>query len=618
MIDLLILAAFVIFSVSAGLRARRRASASLEEYFLAGRSESGWRAGLSMAATQFAADTPLLAAGLVATGGLFSLWRLWIYGISFLLLGIVLAGPWRRAGVLTDAELVEIRYSGTGVALLRGLKAVYFGLVINCTVLAMVLVAATRIATPLLPWHEWIPAQAYELLEAGVRTVGFRLAGMTGPDVWIATTDSLLTIVLILAFVGLYSTTGGLRGVVTTDVGQLLLMLVASAIYAWFAVEAAGGRVLMIDRLVDLYGSERAAEMLSLTPTDSNVLLPFLAVIAMQWLFQMNSDGTGYLAQRSMACRSERDARFAGVLFAWVQILVRSLVWLPIAVALLVIYPMEGAAAAGTDLAASREQTFVDGILDLLPSGARGLMLTGLLAALASTVDTHLNWGASYFANDLYKGLVNERLLGRRPGSREMVVAARASSLLIIAVSLLVMTQLGSIQTAWKTSLLFGAGIGSVLVMRWLWERITLWSEVAAIVSSVVAAPLLILRLDSGWVQLLVMASASTTAAVLAALAGPETEPARLTAFYARVRPPGWWTSSAERHGESPAVPRIRLSRGLATLAACAASLYLLLLAGARLLVPLPGSSGAISAACAAGGLLLVPFWWRRATRPDA
>jgi Na+/proline symporter len=167
-IDLAIVAAFILYSIAAGFAARRRASRSLDEYFLAGRTVRGWRAGMSMAATQFAADTPLLVAGLIAAGGIFELWRLWIYALAFLLMGFVLGPAWRRARVLTDAELTQLRYSARGALTLRALKAVYYGTLINCVVMAFVLVAATRLFELFLPWHEWLPSAIYDPLLAGV------------------------------------------------------------------------------------------------------------------------------------------------------------------------------------------------------------------------------------------------------------------------------------------------------------------------------------------------------------------------------------------------------------------------------------------------------------------
>jgi solute:Na+ symporter, SSS family len=183
MIDLVILLVFVAYSVTVGLRARRVASRGLTEYFLAGRRLKGWQAGTSMAATQFAADTPLLVAGLVATAGVFLVWRLWIYGLAFLLMAFVFAALWQRSGVITDAELTELRYSGRGVLALRVVKAIYYGTVLNCFVLAMVLVAAVGIAEVFLPWHLWLPDGAHRAVVRFVELTGLRITSVAPP--WI-------------------------------------------------------------------------------------------------------------------------------------------------------------------------------------------------------------------------------------------------------------------------------------------------------------------------------------------------------------------------------------------------------------------------------------------------
>jgi Na+/proline symporter len=618
MIDLAIVLAFIAYSVSSGFRARAKASESPEEYFLAGRTLPGWKAGVSMAATQYAADTPLLAAGLIATGGLFMLWRLWIYGIAFLIMGFLLGRAWRRAGVLTDAELTEIRYSGQGVAALRGLKAVYYGTVINCTVLAMVLVAATRISETFLPWHQWLPPGLYGPFRELVARVGVPLAsGAVDLDPWVATTDNLISIFCILGFTALYSTTGGLRSVVATDVVQFLLAMVATLTYAVVAVRAAGGLGGMLDTLVERYGQERASELLSLTPTGGDLLLPFLTLIGLQWFFQVSSDGTGYLAQRTMACRTDRDAEHAGFIFTWAQVFFRSLLWLPIGVALLVIYPYAPGEAASDGFTAGREILFATGIQDLLPPGIRGLMLTGLLAALASTVDTHLNWGASYWSNDLYKGLLNQRLLRREPGSRELVVVARLSNLVILVIGVAIMANLGSIQAAWHVSLLFGAGMGSVLVLRWLWERINLWSEVAAMAASLVVAPVLLWTVEAEWLKLLLMAGVSTGVMLVVTWLTPATEAKRLDAFYERVHPPGLWRRAAERTGDDPARPGRLFLRGAYLVATTGITVYLLLIGVTKLLLPPPGEPAAVAWAYVLAATVTVGLWWRRFRRPS-
>jgi len=412
-IDAAIVGAFLVYVIVNGLRERARASGGLEQYFLAGRSLSGWQAGISMAATQFAADTPLLVTGLVAMGGIFALWRLWIYALAFLVLAFLLAACWRRAGVLTDAEFAELRYPGRGAAALRLFKALYFGTLFNCVVLAIVLLATTRIAEPFLLWNEWLPPALFRVAEgiaapfAGSLTV----ASPDDPAFTARAASNLISLVAIALVTLAYSTLGGLRSVVQTDVVQFAIMMVASLAYAVVVVNAAGGLGPMVERLHAAFAQGtgplpmNASQLLAFTPSaayDVGALL--LAVFLLQWLIQVNADGTGYLAQRAMACRDDHEASRAAVVFTFAQIVLRSLIWLPIALGLLLVFPPDGAfgAAGEAGYVAAREASYVRGMAELLPVGLKGLMLTAMIAALASTIDTHLNWGAAYWTNDIY------------------------------------------------------------------------------------------------------------------------------------------------------------------------------------------------------------------------
>lgn len=619
-IDVAILAAFVAYAVASGLRSRAIASRDLNEYFLAGRSLPGWKAGLSMAATQFAADTPLLVTGLIATAGIFALWRLWIYALAFLLLGFVLAPGWRRAGVLTDAELTEVRYGRRPALVLRGVKAIYFGTLFNCTVLAWVLLAAARIAEPFLLWDAWLPEGVFQPVVSLVRAVGVPLASdPSAADVWVRTACNLLSIGAIVVVTAFYSATGGLRSVVNTDVAQLALMMIGTLLFAWIAVDRAGGLGALPDAIAARFagggpGGIAPDEILAFTPSVArDAPLSLLAVFAIQWLAQMNSDGTGYLAQRTMACRTDRDAKQAALVFTVTQVLVRSLLWIPLGLALLLLFPPDPA-LAGDALRADREGSYVRGMVELLPPGARGLMLTAMLAALASTVDTHLNWGASYWTNDIYKRFVCQMWRGRDPSPRALVWVARASNVGILAIALVIMSQLGSIATAWETSLLFGAGMGGVLVLRWLWWRITAWGELAAIAASLVLAPALLLGVDSEAARLLAMAAVSTAAAVGVSLAlGPE-DLGKLRSFYRVTRPPGFWSAVSD----DPRGDRRRLARGVAGMALAALSIFCLLTALGSLLAGSPPPAwfpyrAAWLAVLAVVGVALVPVWWRLA-----
>lgn len=633
--DLSLIAAFVAYALYTGFASRKDASLDPEHYFLAGRSISGWKAGLSMSATQYAADTPLVVTGLVATAGIYALWRFWIYSLAFLVLGFVLAGAWRRARVLTDAELCETRYAPPAAEPLRYLKAIYFGVVINCAVLAMVLLAATRITEPLLPWHTWLPEGALAPLAALLERLGATLtADPSGADVWLRSASNLASLLLIVGFTALYSTTGGLRSVIETDVVQIGVALLATAMYAWFLVSAVGGVERIPDRLAELYGQARADAILSFSPFDAaSSVLAVVGLLGLQWVAQANSDGTGYLAQRTMACRSDRDAKVASVVFTYVQTVLRTLLWLPIVVALLVLYPVDP--SAGADAVALREATFVRGIVDHLPPGAFGLMMVGLIAALASTVDTHLNWGASYFTNDLYARLWCRRIRGTEADARHQVWVARAASLLVLSISLAVMLRLESVQSAWKLSLLFGAGIGVPLLLRWVWHRHNAYGELVPMAGGLVVAPLVLTFLGdealashgldadaADATRLITVACASVVLTLAGSLLSAPVPMSLLARFYARVRPPGFWGPVALECGDDPRTVRSELARDLGAAAAAAGSVFALVVGLGTLVVGAGGPAWMprwlYVALWVGGALVLVRVWWRLAGLSEA
>ena len=489
---------------------------------------------------------------------------LWIFGVTFLVIGFVLAGAWRRAGVVTDAELTEVRYGATPAAVLRCGKALYFGTVINCVSLAWVLFAAAKIAEPFLLWNEWLPGALFQPLVSLVEAVGVPLTigGLADPEVWVKTANNLLSLGMILAVVALYSATGGLRSVVATDIGQMAVMALGTLAFTTFVVSEAGGLGAMTAKVQETFagggpGGILPDEILAFTPgRGKDVTLSVLSLLGLLWLINSVSDGSGYLAQRAMACRSDRDARTAAVVFTYAQVLVRSLLWLPLGIGLLVLFPPDPALAPEL-VQADREATYVRGMAELLPPGIAGLMLTGMLAALASTVDTHLNWGASYWTNDIYKRFICRAWLKREPSGRTLVWVARAASVLTLVIALAIMTQLTSINQAWQINLLFGAGLGVVLLLRWIWWRMNAWAEIAAMVVASAVAPLLIVYLgdDQQPLRLLLAATASTLAALAAIrIKGPE-DRARLapsTGACGRSASGAIAPSSAERQDLGP------------------------------------------------------------------
>jgi Na+/proline symporter len=560
----------------------------------------------------------------VATAGIFALWRLWIFALAFLLMGFLLAPSWRRVGVLTDAELTEVRYGHGPASALRGIKAIYFGTIVNCTVLAMVLLAATRLAEPFLLWDQWLPVGIFDVFVFMVKWGGvpFTVGGLEADNVWVRSANNLLSIGAIVSVTVLYSTTGGLRSVVATDLVQFGLGIVASGAFAWVVVQHVGGLASLSQRIQEQFSVSvgyplTGNEILAFTPfgaRDATILV--LLVYGFQWLLQMNADGTGYLAQRSMACRSDHDARVAAVVFTVAQVVLRSLIWLPLALGLLVIFPPP-VEIISSQFIAAREFTFVQGIHELLPPGIKGLMVVGMLAALASTVDTHLNWGASYWTNDIYRRFICEGWLKRTPSQRALVWVARGSNLLILVIALCILPWLSSIQTAWQISLLLGAGMGVVLVLRWVWWRVTAWGELACIAASVLMAPLLLWALPEGQqeeLRLLIMGfGAGVIGVTVSWFTGPE-DFDRLENFYRRALPPGFW-GPIERRVQSDTRDSVRrFWRALLAMGLTALSIFCLLTGIGTWLVGSPAPAWmpwreVWIAGLLLGGIILIPIW---------
>jgi len=340
--------------------------------------------------------------------------------------------------------------------------------------------------------------------------------------------------------------------------------------------------------------------------------MPFLIIISLQWFFERNSDGTGYFAQRMMACRSDRDAEKAALIFTWLQIFFRSLVWLVIGVGLLLIYPFDTAHIGSETFVAERELLFAVGIKDLLPAGIRGLMLTGMLAALASTIDTHLTWAASYWSNDLYLRLINRAWLKREPSKREQVIAARLSNMVILLIALVIMTNLRSIQTAWYITLLFGAGISAVLILRWVWERINIFSEITAILISLLCAPIILFSVEAQWLRLLLMSSISTIGVIAVTLKTRPTDKKILMDFYKRVNPPGFWGTTAQRIGIDGATPINKLKNGMFLTIVTSISIYFLLVGVGKIIFPGTYTCSIYPWLYILIGALSIPVWWKR------
>lgn len=536
-----IVAAYLCLVLVIGFTVRRAAGKDRESYFLAGRSLPWWWAGLSIAATTFAADTPLAVTGIVASRGLSGnwIWLSWI-GVHGAVV-IYFARAWRRSRVITDAEFVALRYSGPEARKLRWFRAGLYGVVYNVIVLGWVLSAMGKIVAPFFSWEEWLPG-----LTEWLGTV-------LPDDSRLGSASDTLTIVLLVLLVAVYSTLGGLRGVVITDLVQLGIALAGSVWFAWVAWDAVGGRSGLHAGLDRLYGPGHG--YLDLFPSTGSGWLAglglgafaFGAYLFVQSYANVPADGGGYLSQRLNATRTPRDAERASLLFVVIQYVVRTLPWFVVAAAALVLIPLGGeeTALGGTvpAVAGDRELAYPVLIGVLLPPIGVGLLVTSLLAAFMSTVDTHINWGASYVVNDV--------LLPLRPDVSEQtqVRVARIAVIVFVAIAVFVSLHIQTIEQAWRWVAILGAALGVPTALRWIWWRVTAVSELCAMGAGLFVA----LIMGLAWahviyeLRLVFISAASVVGLLIGIWLGPATDDKVLLQFVQLVKPRGFWPGQTLR-----------------------------------------------------------------------
>ncbi|HEX9346049.1 MAG TPA: sodium:solute symporter family protein [Gemmatimonadales bacterium] len=503
-IDWLIIGLYFAFNIGIGFYYKARAGKSTTEFFLSGRNVPWWLAGTSMVATTFAADTPLVVTGFVARNGIAGNWLWWCFVASGMLTVFFYARLWRRAGVMTDVEFAEIRYAGKPAAFLRGFRALYLGILINCIILGWVNLAMVKILQLIFGIGKF---------------------------------EALVIVLGMIFLTSAISTLSGLWGVLVTDVFQFVVKMSMVIILAVFAVRAVGGMEAMKTKLI----AGGRSDVLNFIPDMNSAWMPmitFLVYISLNWWATWypgaEPGGGGYVAQRMFSAKDERHSLLATLWFNIAHYAIRPWPWILVAMASLILYPG----------LADPETGYIRVMIDHLPAALRGLMVAAFAAAYMSTIATQLNWGASYLVNDFWR-----RFVRRDADERYYVTASKLATLLLTVVSAVVTFYMGSIGGAWKILIVTGAGTGAVLLLRWYWWRINAWSEVSAMISAFVVSVLLQLGFglntdqpkQFAWIMIITVAITTVVWLATTFLTKPESQET-LTAFYRRTRPSrtGW------------------------------------------------------------------------------
>jgi Na+/proline symporter len=528
----------------------KRAGKSTSEFFVSGRSVPWWLAGLSMVATTFSSDTPNWVTEQVRKYGVAGNWQWWAFVLTGVSTVFFFARLWRRSGVMTDLEFYELRYSGRAASIVRGFRAVYLGLFFNCFIMAMVTLAACKIANILFGMPRW-----QTILVCGLLNVVF-------------------------------AAHSGLWGVLVIDMVQFFIKMTAVVAAAYFGLKEVARRTGLGDsaaaglhKLVAVLGPQQvsfeaggqpvisafdghAQPILNILPNFSNwelALMVFIVPIAIGWWANWypgaEPGGGSYIAQRMLASKSEKDSLGAVLFFNLAHYVLRPWPWIITALCSIIVFPelkdIQAAFPAANPKLIGHDSAF-PAMLMFLPPGFVGLMVGGLIAANSSTILTHLNWGSSYLVHDFYR-----RFISPNASERHCVNIARVCtvSLYIVAASLSYV--LTSAQEAFELLISIGAGTGLLYMLRWFWWRISAWCEVVAMVSSFGVSVAFFVLKKSGhglpFAHTVLLSVAFTSVCwLLTAFLGPATKREHLIAFYKKVHPAGpGWTAVRKESGTS-------------------------------------------------------------------
>lgn len=611
-IDWSVVVGYCLLALGIGVYMSRRATQNLDEYFVAGRTLPWWVAGTSMVATSFAADTPLALSRIVRTQGLQGNWYWWSGVMAFMLCACLFAKLWHRAHLITDAELYELRYDGWGSKALRSFNAAYRSIFMNCIIMGWVTLAMTKIIGVLLdlPTLVMVRSGGFHWIASGLSPVE---AGMDPATVVFMADERILGVVVCILIALTYATISGMWGVVATDLIQFVIAMIGSISLAWVSVAKLGGITRMREAVLQAVDANAAAVadqgLSALCASDTILrfapswnagglaLSTFIIFITVQWWG--GAEGGGFLAQRLFACKNDRHGALAVLWFSFAHFVIRFWPWAIVGLASIVFFPqLEDA-----------EQAYPM-MIGFLPVGLRGLMVASLLAAFMSTIDTHLNWGASYMVSDIYK-----RFLVRDRSSKHYVKISQVAVVLLMVLAGITSLFMDSVYSAWIYLSEIGSGLVLATLLRWFWWRINAWSEMSAMMASLLFANLfrilgttLDLPFFNGneWypVRIVVLLLLCTLVWFVVTILTKPVSKERLREFYLKVQPGGFWEPILEAGDPRPGPGHARLI--FKAWLAGVVSIYALLIGIGKVLLAEPLSGWLLTALGLAAGAFLV------------
>lgn len=528
LLDWIVIILYLVVSIFIGVFLIKHKNSNITDFFVAGRSLPWWLLGTSIAATWFATDAPLAVTALVRTKGIYSNWLWWYLGTGIMMMVFFYAKNWRRAEILTDAELIELRYNGKSASTLRAFTAGFYGIFKNCITLGWVILAMLKFSSVMLGW-----SAEYALL-------------------------------ITLTFALLHTLISGIRGVVVLDMFHFTVGTLSTIILAFMILMKIGGPKALSNKIIA--STDAPPAILDMMPNISNIssieMISFLCLIGILWLGQ--AQGDGFIVQRLFSAKNEKHAIKASLWFAVAGIVILTWPWIVVGLGSIVLLPIS---TAPVELITDPELAYPMMIVEVLPSGLKGLLVAAFMAAFMSTVDTHLCWGASYMVNDIYK-----RFIKKNESDKHYLLVSRISIVLLLLLSGITAWQMDSISNAWIYIIEVMSGVAIIGMLRWYWWRINAWSEITSMISALVLANgLIILNTvaktgllnqtiidklsvlyddEYSLIRAALILVISTLLSLIVTFLTKPVDENHLIKFYQKIRPRGYW-GPISRHIEN-------------------------------------------------------------------
>ena len=519
LLDWIVILIYLLISIFIGVFLVKHKNNNITDFFVAGRSLPWWLLGTSIAATWFATDAPLAVTALVRTKGIYSNWLWWYLGTGIIMMVFFYAKNWRRAEILTDAELIELRYSGSSASILRAFTAAFYGIFKNCITLGWVILAMMKFSSVMLGW------------------------------------SAEFALLITLTFALLHTLISGIKGVVILDMFHFSAGTISTIILAIIILINVGGPKELSNKIIS--SSDAPPGILDMMPNLANIgtieMISFICLIGILWLGQ--AQGDGFIVQRLFSAKNEKHAIKASLWFAVAGIVILTWPWIVVGLGSIIILPFS---SASVELISDPELAYPLMIAKVLPAGLKGLLVAAFMAAFMSTVDTHLCWGASYVVNDLYKRFIN-----KTANDKHYLLVSRISIVLLLILSGFTAWQMDSISNAWIYIIEVMSGVAIIGMLRWYWWRINAWSEIMSMISALLLAnglmilnfmhhiglinEILIKKLsffyqdDYSLIRATLILVVSTILSLIVTLLTKPVETNHLIKFYNKIRPKGFW-----------------------------------------------------------------------------